>query len=130
VTEKPYPDPKFVEKEKKRLLEEKAIIEEELANLRAAMLEEVDVEPDEGDAGIFEREKTAALISVLEHKLSNIQAALRAIEKGVYGICERCGKPIEKERLEVKPDATLCLQCQKEVEAMNRRGRPGSSARW
>jgi len=29
----------------------------------------------------------------------------------------------------VKPDATLCLQCQKEVEAMNRRGRPGA-ARW
>ncbi len=95
------------------------------------MLEEVDVEPDEGDAGIFEREKTASLIAVLERKLSNIDAALRAIEKGQYGICERCGNPIETERLEVKPDATLCLNCQREVDALNKRNRrAGTSGRW
>ncbi len=125
------PDSEFAGKEKQRLLEERAVIEDELESLRESMLEEVDVEPDEGDAGIFEREKTASLIAVLERKLSNIDAALRAIEKGQYGICERCGNPIETERLEVKPDATLCLNCQREVDALNKRNRrAGTSGRW
>ncbi len=124
-------DPKAIEKERVRLLQEKKQVEEELAHLREAMLGEVDIEPDEGDAELFEREKTAALINVLERRLQDIEKALRAIERGQYGICERCGKPIEPERLEVKPDATLCITCQKEVEAINRRragGRPPE--RW
>jgi RNA polymerase-binding transcription factor DksA len=102
----------------------------ELEHLREFMLAEVDVEPDEGDAEIFEREKNAALIAVLEHKLADIDSALRSIEKGRYGICNRCEKPISLERLEVKPDATLCLSCQEEVERLARRGRPQRQVSW
>ena len=94
------------------------------------MQAEVDVEPDEGDAEIFEREKNAALIAVLERKVQDIETALRSIEKGNYGICERCGKQIEVERLEVKPDATLCLTCQQEVERIARRNRPTRPIEW
>lgn len=117
-------------KEQSRLLEERAQIEEELGNLRELMQAEVDVEPDEGDAEIFEREKNAALIAVLERKLQDIDSALRSIEKGQYGICERCGQPIEAERLEVKPDATLCVTCQQEVERLARRNRPARQIDW
>ncbi len=113
----------FVDREQKRLLKELPLLEDELQHLREFMQEEVDVEPDEGDAEIFEREKNAALIAVLEHKLQDINAALRSIEKGQYGICERCGEPIEEARLEVKPDATLCLNCQREVEKLTKRNR-------
>ena len=112
------------------LQSERAQIMEELVSLRESMLAEVDVEPDEGDAEIFEREKNAALIAVLEHKLADIDAALRSIEKGSYGICERCHKPIEEGRLEVKPDATLCLSCQEEVERLSRRGRSNRRITW
>jgi DnaK suppressor protein len=52
------------------------------------------------------------------------------IEKGEYGICTRCGKPIEPERLEIKPDATLCIECQREVERLNRRNRPQRQIEW
>ena len=114
-----------VDREQKRLLKERPKLEEELLHLREFMQEEVDVEPDEGDAGIFEREKNAALIAFLERKLQDIDAALRSIEKGQYGICERCGEPIEEARLEVKPDATLCLTCQREVEKLSKRNRGG-----
>jgi DnaK suppressor protein len=124
------PSPKTLKKEKARLLEEQANVQGELNHLQEAMLEEVDVEPDEGDAEIFEREKNAALIAVLERRLQDINAALRAMEKGQYGTCERCGEPIEAERLEVKPDATLCLNCQREVEAISRRNRPNTPTRW
>ncbi len=117
-------------KEQSVLLQERAQILEELGRLRELMQAEVDVEPDEGDAEIFEREKNAALIAVLERKLQDIESALRSIEKGQYGICERCGEPIEPGRLEVKPDATLCVKCQQEVERLTRRNRPTRQVEW
>jgi RNA polymerase-binding protein DksA len=120
----------FVMKEKAKLETERNQIAAELEHLRELMQAEVDVEPDEGDAEIFEREKNAALIAVLERKVQDIESALRSIEKGQYGVCERCGKPIEAERLEVKPDATLCLSCQQEVERLARRNRPTRPIEW
>jgi DnaK suppressor protein len=116
--------------EQLKLQEERGHIVDELTHLRELMQAEVDVEPDEGDAEIFEREKNAALIAVLERKLQDIDAALRSIEKGQYGICERCSNPIEAARLEVKPDATLCLTCQQEVERLSRRNRPTRQIEW
>jgi DnaK suppressor protein len=117
-------------KEQAHLEGERVQVASELSNLRAAMLNEVDTEPDEGDSEIFEREKTAALITVMERRMQDIEHALRAIEKGQYGICERCSNPIEPERLEVKPDAILCLNCQREVEAINKRNRGRAPIRW
>lgn len=117
-------------KERTHLEAEREQVAGELSNLRAAMLNEVDTEPDEGDSEIFEREKTAALIAVLERRMQDIEHALRAIEKGQYGVCERCSNPIEPERLEVKPDAILCLNCQREVEAINKRNRGRAPIRW
>lgn len=116
--------------EKSRLLQEQEELQSELNHLRELMQAEVDVDPDEGDGEIFEREKNAALIAVLEAKLQDIQAALRSIEKGNYGICMRCGQPIEPGRLEVKPDATLCVKCQEEVERLSRRGRQTRQIQW
>ncbi|MCB0093679.1 MAG: TraR/DksA C4-type zinc finger protein [Caldilineaceae bacterium] len=114
---------KAMTNEQAKLIEERTIAQEELNTLREFMLAEVDIDPEEGDAEIFEREKNAALIAILERKLKDIDAALTSMAKGKYGICERCGQPIPPERLEVKPDATLCLNCQREVERLSRRGR-------
>ena len=120
----------FVAQEQTKLAEERAQIEAELSHLRELMQAEVDVEPDEGDSEVFEREKNAVLIGVLERRLSDIDTALKSMEKGEYGICQRCGKQIEPERLEVKPDATMCLSCQQEVERLSRRNRPQRQVEW
>lgn len=120
----------FVAQEKEKLLEEQAQVTAELAHLREFLQAEVDVEPDEGDSEVFEREKNAALIAVLERRLVDIGTALKLIEKGAYGLCQRCGKPIEIERLEVKPDATMCVSCQQETERLNRRNRPQRQIEW
>lgn len=119
-----------IAQERKRLLEEKEQIKAELSHLREFLQAEVDVEPDEGDSEVFEREKNAALIAVLERRLVDIDTALKSMEKGDYGICQRCGKPIEPERLEVKPDATMCVTCQQEVERLSRRNRPQRQIEW
>jgi DnaK suppressor protein len=120
----------FIALEADRLKQEQAQVEDELRHLREMMQAEVDVEPDEGDAEIFEREKNAALIAVLERRLADIQAAQKSIDAGKYGTCARCGNPIEMERLEVKPDATLCVKCQSEVERLARRNRPARQIEW
>lgn len=112
----------IVARERHKLLEEQKRITGELERLREALKVEVDVDTEEGDPDLIEREKNVALVSQLEVKLTRVQAALRAIEKGKYGICERCGKEIPTERLEVRPDATLCVTCQVEVEKLIKRG--------
>ena len=98
------------------LLQEQAAIEDDILHLREWLKGEVDVDADEGDPDLAEREKNLSLLMALERKQESVKAALRAIEKGKYGICERCGLPIDPARLEVRPDATLCLTCQREVE--------------
>ena len=112
----------LAEERRRQLLEEQKRITDALEHLREAMKEEVDIDPEEGDPALIEREKDVAFANQLEAKLEGVQAALRAIAKGRYGICERCGKEIVPERLEVKPDATLCLSCQVEVEKLIKRG--------
>ena len=47
----------------------------------------------------------------LETRLKDIDSALERIEKGKYGKCEKCGKAIPKERLEVYSEARFCLKC-------------------
>jgi len=46
----------------------------------------------------------------LELKLKDVESALEKITKGAYGVCEKCGKPIEEERLEAVPEARFCLK--------------------
>lgn len=112
----------IIAREKRKLLDERARITGALERLRESLKVEVDVDAEEGDPDLIEREKNVALVSQLERKYEGVEAALRSIEKGKYGTCERCGKEINPERLEVRPDATLCVQCQTEVEKMIRRG--------
>ena len=112
----------IVVRERRKLLEERTRLTGELEHLREALKTEVDVDADEGDPDLIEREKNVALVSQLERKKEDVEAALRLIEKGKYGTCERCGKEIPTERLDVRPDATLCVQCQTEVEKLIKRG--------
>jgi DnaK suppressor protein len=112
----------IVTKERHKLVEEQKRISGELERLRETLKVEVDVDAEEGDPDLIEREKNVALVSQLETRHARVQAALRAIEKGKYGFCERCGIEIPTERLEVRPDATLCVTCQAEVEKLIKRG--------
>jgi RNA polymerase-binding transcription factor DksA len=120
----------FVERERIKLESEKVEIEAKIQHLREWLKGEVDIDAEEGDPDLFEREKHLALLTTLERRLEQTQTALRAIDKGLYGICERCGKPIDPERLEVKPDATMCLPCQQEVERLIRRGLAAPQIDW
>ncbi|MGI6550308.1 MAG: TraR/DksA C4-type zinc finger protein [Syntrophomonadales bacterium] len=66
-----------------------------------------------GDLGseTFEREKDAGLQEMLEARLTQVNDALNRLSDGRYGICERCGQPIDPRRLERLPSASLCISC-------------------
>ena len=107
----------------------------ELAELRAAMLEErakfavrTDslktqslTRPDEENP---EEAGTDAITIVTElgkansgeRRMKQIDEALRAIERGDYGLCQNCGAKIPIGRLRVMPDAKYCVPCQEELE--------------
>jgi RNA polymerase-binding protein DksA len=51
-----------------------------------------------------------------EQVISEIDAALQRIESGDYGVCERCGREIPRERLEANPWASLCIDCKRKAE--------------
>jgi YteA family regulatory protein len=67
-------------------------------------------------AETFEREKDIGLKDNTKILLTKVNHALNKISEGSYGICERCGKFIDKERLEAIPYATLCHGCKVEEE--------------
>ncbi len=48
--------------------------------------------------------------------LEDIEAALRKIDHGIYGLCEQCQKPIASKRLNALPSARYCLVCQAGAE--------------
>ncbi len=68
----------------------------------------------------FDREFTLGLASNEQQSLNRVEAALRKIEDGTFGICEECEKPITIKRLNAMPYARLCIKCQ-EIEEKKRR---------
>ncbi len=73
---------------------------------------------DQADAGskTFEREHEMSLANNARDMMEQVQHALQRIEEGTYGICESCGRPIGKYRLQAFPRATLCLACKQAEE--------------
>jgi RNA polymerase-binding protein DksA len=101
----------------------RALLEEQREALRR-QLQDMGLDPDDPkienldfDFGFAdsaqstaERNKLLALVERLREGLKDVDLALGKVEKGSYGICERCGRPIGAERLEALPAARLCLE--------------------
>ncbi|MEW6686398.1 MAG: TraR/DksA C4-type zinc finger protein [Candidatus Edwardsbacteria bacterium] len=64
----------------------------------------------------MEKEKDVLLVSTTGDELYEIDDALRRIQKGTFAKCEKCGKSIEKTRLNAVPYARFCLKCRQEEE--------------
>jgi len=64
----------------------------------------------------FEQAKRVSLTRREQEILAKIEKALKKMDDGTYGYCERCGAPIDYARLKAIPYATLCLRCQKKIE--------------
>ncbi len=119
-------DKKTLKKIKEKLEKEKKQIEKELESF-AERDKKVEGDWDtrfpkwnEGGSGadmeiaadeVEEYSRLLPLEHILEIRLKNINLALEKVKKGKYGICEKCGKNIPVNRLEVYPEARRCLKC-------------------
>ncbi len=65
---------------------------------------------------VFNQEAQVSLKHNEEHVLEQINSALRRIDQGDYGVCERCGREIDFARLKAQPYARFCMACQRLVE--------------
>lgn len=113
---------------REQLLAEMARLEAELDEIerRAAHIDESDRasemssyedHPADLASETFEREKDLAIGESVEHLLHKVISALDKIDRGTYGLCDACGRPIKKARLKALPFATLCLDCQGRLES-------------
>ncbi len=105
---------KRLEAEEQRLQDLIADYERELEEARLTESSS-DRSPDPGNAEAssmkLELAKELSIEQNTTDLLGKVQNALRRIESGGYGICERCGKAIPIERLDALPYSTMCVDC-------------------
>lgn len=109
-----------LEAERERLMAEREVVQKEIARLREALQTEPELELDDGDPEYVVREQNLALLRNFQERLREIEDAFENLNEGTYGICERCGQPIDPERLRIMPEATLCVPCKTELEKQRR----------
>lgn len=113
---------------RERLLEERIELQEQLttiednsfATTQSDLSGDVGLDDESADAGTatFEREKDLSIEQNVRDLLQKIERALKRMEAGTYGTCDRCGKPIEKARVKALPYVDLCI---KDAQAQSRR---------
>ena len=104
---------------RERLLAERATAERRLTELErtfdelvaAADLEPPDDEHDPDGTTAYERAQFISMADAARARLAEIDAALDALERGTYGICDVCGDPIGEARLDALPGTNRCVRC-------------------
>jgi len=106
---------------KKRLLEEREELQRQASEIEESSFgggqsdltgDVASFDEEFADAGTatFERERDLSLSNNIKDLLEKIDHALRRIDEGTYGLCEKCERPIEKARIKALPYATLCIR--------------------
>ena len=101
------------------LLEQRRQATEDLLNDRAAALEGDDGVEDAGEMSALDLNRSTALdlASRQSQLIKDIDEALGRIADGTYGLCARCRKPLDEERLRAMPTAKYDAECQAAIEA-------------
>ena len=102
-----------------------AYFRKRLKELEREIREDMDANPE--DSGVVELDSSIGRLSRMdalqnqqmalelkrrqENQLLRIENAFKRLAKGQYGLCGKCKKPIEENRLEVFPDTVTCVRC-------------------
>ena len=110
---------------RKRLLDERTRVQEAIEYLHeenpGSIEDETQEIPSDNHPADFatvtvDREIDYTLEENEERLLAAIDAALKRIDEGTFGICQSCGRPIDPERLEALPYTTQCIDCKRREE--------------
>jgi DnaK suppressor protein len=115
-------DAAFVERQRQQLLRLRATL---VAASQAAEAEEADVkaqrtnealEAEDDAQGLDTLEREGNLVVHDLERLERVNRALKKIEEGTYGLSDRSGRPIPRERLEAVPEALFTLSEERAAE--------------
>jgi RNA polymerase-binding transcription factor len=103
---------------KKELETQKTTFKQRLDQETKSLQAYSDSNPDFLDAAtkLEAQERKVGSIKYSRGRLAQIEAALRRLEDGKFGICTRCGNDIDIDRLRAKPHAKYCVKCKKITE--------------
>ena len=102
--------------QRQRLDEKKAELEG-LLRQRGGIVIEQEADPLDQLSSKAERELQVAKLDRVGETLREVNAALRRLNEGDYGICIQCDDDISAKRLAAVPWAALCIHCQEKVES-------------
>src|ERR1043165_5590218 len=122
-TEKePFMNPRQREYFKRKLETWKEDILRESRETLENLQEESQNHPDMADRASSESDRALELRARDRQRklISKIDAALKRIEDGTYGLCEETGDPISLRRLDARPIATLSIEPQERHERRER----------
>lgn len=110
--------PEEIEAFKKLLIEKRNALLEQARNTLEMQDPEAVRVPDEVDQASTEYDQSFEyrLRDREKFLLRKIERALQRIEEGEYDLCEVCGNPIGRKRLEARPETTYCIICKEEQE--------------
>ena len=79
--------------------------------------EQLDQHPADYASNVGEVDREEASIEVVQSQRSRVRDALQRLDAGTYGQCIDCGRELPDERLEARPEAERCVECQQRYEA-------------
>ena len=100
--------------------------QDEAVSDTAGELSSFDQHPGDSGTETFEMEKNVSLLEQVDDELAEVEAAVQRLDRGTYGTCQACGRPIGDARLEAMPAARFCVEDQAKAE--RQAGYPGSRA--
>jgi DnaK suppressor protein len=111
---KPLVDPELLQKMREALVSQRQRLLSVVQTTQAQMAEKSGDLPDVSDRASegFEDELDMGLMAIEAAQLDDIDAALRRLDEGTYGLCSDCGRAIPRKRLEVLPFVRRCLACE------------------
>ena len=68
-------------------------------------------------SALSDKGRETAILAAAEERIVEVNAALARLEEGSWGVCVDCGQPIPEARLEVRPEATRCVDDQARFES-------------
>ncbi len=60
--------------------------------------------------------EVSAVKQAMDRSIIQVRKALSRIKFGKYGVCEKCGKMIDTDRLMIMPETTICVDCERRRE--------------
>lgn len=78
----------------------------------------VDQHPADSGTNLADADREEASLEILHAQQERVREALERVDAGTYGRCVDCGTELPDERLEARPEASRCVNCQQRVEAV------------